>query len=123
VTERFNDRLEPTDPAYWERLRTDSQEWAAYCQRVGMRVMGRAGTRFLEDDLTISEAVQATIDDEARLMEAHGAPKPLVAAFRRDYEEAFQYQMDMVGEWVRPLAKLSRPRKRSPKGASAPGPA
>ncbi len=123
MTERFNDRLEPFDPAYWERLRTDQQEWGAYCQRVGMRVMARATARFLEDDLSISEAVQATIDDEVRIMEAHGSPKLLVAAFRRDYEDAFQYQMDMVGESLRVHVEMARPRKRSRKGASAPNPA
>lgn len=112
MSERFQDRLEPIDPAYWERLRVDPEEWVAYCQRVGMRVMARAGTRFLDDELSISDAVQATIDDEVRIMEAQGSPASLVAAFRRDYEDAFEHQMNMVGEWLRPFVELGRPRKR-----------
>lgn len=112
MSERPPDRLAPVDPAYWERLSADPQEWLAYCQRVGVRVMARAGMRFLEDELSISEAVQATIDDEAQLMEAQGSPAPLVAAFRRDYEDAFEHQMDMVGEWLRPFAEQGHPRKR-----------
>lgn len=103
------------DPAFWERLRTDPAEWNAYCGRVGLRFIGIAARRVRDTDDALSDAVLWTIEQEARSLEALGAPHELVAMFRRDYGDALVHQMDLVSIHLVMLARFDERPKRKPR--------